>query len=91
LSGTTKIRICSFSINPSTVTAGSTDIVYGTGANCGTGTTTLTGPYTLPAAAVAPISNNLGNTGALITPTGQAVCIRTVTSTANGFITWSQY
>src|SRR6267154_6282448 len=84
-----KIRICSFDINPSTVTAGSTDIVYGTGANCGTGTTTLTGAYTLPAAAVVDITpSTLGATSPLTTPQSQAVCVRAVTSTVNGFIVW---
>lgn len=90
-SGATKVRICSFSFNPSTTTAGSVDIVYGTGANCGTGTTTLTGAYTLPASAVVNIGPvGLGN-GPLITPASQAVCVRTVTATVNGFFTWGQW
>jgi hypothetical protein len=91
-SGSTKIRICSFDINPATVTAGSTDIVYGTGANCGTGTTTLTGAYTLPAAAVVDITPaTLSSTSPLTTPASQAVCVRAVTSTVNGFIVWEQH
>ena len=91
-SGSTKIRICSFDINPSTVTAGSTDIVYGTGVNCATGLTTLTGAYTLPAAAVVDITpSTLGPGAALITPASQAVCVRAVTSTVNGFVVWAQF
>lgn len=92
LSGSARVRVCSFTINPSTVTAGSTDIVYGTGANCGTGTTTLTGAYTLPASAVVDIAPPaLGALSPLTTPTGQAVCVRAVTSTVNGFIVWEQH
>lgn len=92
LSGTTKIKVCSFDFNPSTATAGSVDLVYGTGANCATGITTLTGAYTLPAAALVDITpSTLGNYGALITPAAQALCVRTVTSTVNGFVTWAQY
>lgn len=91
LSSGLKIRICSASLNPSTVTAGSMDLVYGTGASCGTGTTSLTGPFTVPASAVVAIPITPSSTGALITPAGQAICMRTVTSTANGFITWAQY
>lgn len=92
LSGSTKIRICSFGLHPSTVTAGSTDIIYGTGASCGTGTTTLTGAFTLPAAAVVDIATaGLTTGGPLTTPAGQAVCVRSVTSTINGFITWEQH
>lgn len=91
-SGSTKIRICSFDINPSTITAGSTDIVYGTGTNCGTGTTTLTGAYTLPASAVVDITPaTLSATSPLTTPASQAVCVRAVTSTVNGFIVWEQH
>lgn len=88
-----KIRICSYSIDPSTSTAGTTDIVYGTGTNCGTGTTTLTGAYTLAAAAPAEVTvvAGLGSSGALTAPASAAVCVRAVTSTVNGFITWSQF
>jgi hypothetical protein len=91
-SGTTKIRICSFDINPATTTAGSADLVYGTGTNCGTGTTTLTGAYTLPAVAVVDITpSTLSATSPLTTPASQAVCVRAVTSTVNGFIVWEQH
>jgi len=91
LSGTTKIRVCSTTFFPSTATAGSVDLVYGTGASCGTGTTTLTGAATLPAAAVVSIPLSIPSTGPLITPAGQALCVRTVTSTVAGFLTWVQY
>jgi hypothetical protein len=91
-SGSTKIRICSFDINPATITAGTTDLVYGTGTNCGTGTTTLTGAYTLPAAAVVDITpSTLSASSPLTAPASQAVCVRAVTSTVNGFIVWEQH
>jgi hypothetical protein len=91
-SGSTKIRICSFDINPSTATAGSADIVYGTGTNCATGITTLTGAYTLPAAAVVDITPaTLSATSPLTTPASQAVCVRAASSTVNGFIVWEQH
>jgi hypothetical protein len=91
LSGTTKIRVCSTTFFPSTATAGSVDLVYGTGSSCATGITTLTGAATLPAAAVVSIPLSISSTGPLITPAGQALCVRTVTSTVAGFLTWVQY
>lgn len=92
LSSGQSIRICSFDINPATITAGSTDIVYGTGVNCVTGLTTLTGAYTLPAAAVVDITpSTLSALSPLTVPASQAVCIRAVTSTVNGFIVWEQH
>ena len=91
LSGSTKIRVCSVSLNPSTTTAGSVDLVYGTGSNCATGITTLTGAFTLPASAVVNIPVPLTSNGPLITPAAQALCVRTATATVNGFITWAQY
>lgn len=91
-SGSTKVRICSVDFNPATATAGSVDLVYGTGVNCGTGTTTLTGAYTLPAAAIVDITpSTLGPQSPLTTPASQAVCVRTVTSTVNGFVVWEQH
>ena len=86
-----KIRICSFSLQPSTVTAGSVDIVTGTGSNCATGTATLSGAFTLPASAVVDISPAISSMGPLTTGNAVAVCIRTVTSTVNGFLTWETH
>jgi hypothetical protein len=91
-----KVRVCSLDINPATVVAGSTDVVYGTGTNCATGITTLTGAYTLPAASVVDITpSTLSASSPLTTPVAQAVCVRAIdgagTLTVNGFIVWEQH
>lgn len=91
ISASTKIRVCGVVFFPSTSTAGSVDVVYGTGSNCGTGTTTLTGAVTLPAAAVTSVSVPIASNGPLVTPAAQALCVRTVTSTVAGYVSWEQH
>lgn len=69
--------------------AGTVQLEYGTGTNCGTVVGTLTGAY--PVAANAGLSR--GSLGpALIVPAGNAVCVVTTTSaTAQGSIAYAQY
>lgn len=65
------IRVCKLNIDA----AGSTTvtIVAGTGSNCGTGTTSISGPYTLTA--TGPAINLSGSPELFRLPAGQALCI----------------
>lgn len=71
LSGSTKIYVTSFDI----ISAGITNVtlVYGTGTNCGTGTTPLAGLYTLTAQAGIAKGSGLGPV--LVVPAGNAFCV----------------
>lgn len=71
LSGSTKIYITSFDF----IAAGTTNVTlkYGTGTNCGTGTTSLTGAYTLIAQAGIAKGNGIGPV--LVVPAGNAFCV----------------
>lgn len=71
LSGTTKIYVTSFDV----LAAGTTNVtfVYGTGANCGTGTTALAGLYTLTAQSGIAKGSGLGPV--LVVPAGNALCV----------------
>jgi len=57
------------------MSAGTTNFtfVYGTGTNCGTGTTSLTGAYPLIAQAGVSKGNGLGSI--LVVPSGNALCV----------------
>lgn len=89
LSGTKKIRVCSFLMNGAGATT--VKLQYGTGSNCGTGTTDLTGAMTL--AAGTNIGAGAGGTSAEIlrTPNGQALClVNSVAVQVSGFLTFQQ-
>lgn len=85
-SGTTQIYICSLDLSGS---AGSNfNVAYGTGSNCGTGTTAATGvyqnvlTYSSPWNAVAP----------LILPAGKAACLNFASSvTVGGTVIYAQF
>lgn len=85
-SGTTQIYICSLDLSGS---GGSNfNIAFGTGSNCGTGTTAATGvyqnvlTYSSPWNAVAP----------LILPAGKAACLNFASSvTAGGTVIYAQF
>lgn len=82
------IRICSFAISMSA--AGTAKFVYGTGANCGTGTTDLTGAMTL--ATGSPLALNSGGGGALLrTASANALCVTAVTGNVVGFVNYAQF
>lgn len=91
ISASTKVRVCGVVFFPTTSTAGSVDLVYGTGSNCASGTTTLSGAVTLPASAVTSVSVPIASNGPLTTPAAQALCVRTVTSTVAGYVSWEQH
>lgn len=73
ISGTTVIYVTSFDV----IAGGTGNItfVYGTGASCGTGTTSLTGAY--PLTAQAGISKGSGIGTVLKVPAGNALCVTT--------------
>lgn len=87
LSGTTKIRVCSFSVSMSA--AGTAQWIQGTGANCGSTTANLTAATTL--ATGTPWTVAAGQ-GAVFTGTaGNALCLAAVTGNVVGFVTYAQY
>lgn len=101
LNGVTKIRICTIVIQRNDVAAVATTVklVEGTGSNCGTGQTALTGNLFTSGATASTGNNqptviNLGASGPVITNTpGDAVCVQT-TGAASSFdvtITEVQY
>jgi hypothetical protein len=55
---------------------------YGTGTNCGTGTTTLDGPW--PLTAQSGFAEGSGNGPVMIVPAGQALCVTTDASVSGG-------
>jgi len=87
-SGSTKIYVTSYGV----IAAGTGNITfeYGTGANCGTGTTALTGALNL--AAQAGITQGSGLGPILVAPAGNALCA--VTSAAvqmSGSLAYTQF
>jgi|SRR5882672_6486505 len=69
---------------------GNFTLVYGTGTNCGTGTTSLTGAY--PLIAQAGISKGDGLGPVLIVPRGNALCATTSTSVQmSGAVSYAQF
>jgi hypothetical protein len=95
LSGTTSVYVTGASLaavgNATPVTA---KFVYGTGSNCGTGTTDLTGPFTsgTVAGAVVPILLAQSITAWFRTAAGTALCL-TSTGTAGltGVVSYQQF
>jgi hypothetical protein len=87
LSGTTKIRICSFSLSISL--AGTAAWVYGTGTNCATGQVALTPAVNLLAGT--PWSYGTGLGEVMRGASGNAVCLSAVTGTVNGIVSYVQY
>jgi hypothetical protein len=92
LSGTTKIHVCSYQFS----VAGTTPTVtfeYGTGTNCATGLTAISG-------AIAPTSGSVINSAvggasglAFVVPSGDALCILSggTSPSIQGLITYAQY
>lgn len=88
LSGTTKIYVTSFDV----IAGGTGNItfVYGTGAACGTGTTSLTGAYNLTAQAGIAKGNGLGPV--LVVPAGNALCVTTSAAVQmSGSVAYTQF
>lgn len=86
LSGTTLIRVTGLAV----IAGGTGNItfVYGTGSNCGTGTTSLTGAFPL----VANAGLTIGGGVVLMVPSGQALCVTTSAAVQmSGFVTYAQF
>lgn len=65
-------------------------LVYGTGTNCGTGTTSLTGPYPLIAQAGLAKGNGVGVV--LVVPASNALCITASgASQISGSVSYAQF
>jgi hypothetical protein len=82
------IRVCSFTITG--VTALTTAaFVYGTGTNCGTGTTSLTGAMQL---GVSTSISNTGMNGSLFrTASANALCLTAVTGNVTGYVSYAKF
>lgn len=69
---------------------GNITFVYGTGSNCGTGTTSLTGAYNLTAQAGIAKGNGLG--AVLVVPASNALCVTTSAAVQmSGSVAYAQY
>lgn len=69
---------------------GNFTLVYGTGTNCGTGTTSLTGPY--PLTAQAGISKGDGMGIVILVPRGNALCATTSAGVQySGSVSYAQF
>lgn len=88
LASAKKIYVSSFDV----VAGGTGNItfVYGTGSNCGTGTTSLTGAYNLTAQAGIAKGNGLG--AVLVVPASNALCVTTSAAVQmSGSVSYAQY
>jgi len=81
------IRVCSFVLTESL--AGTAQFVYGTGTNCGTGTTNLTGAMTIATNSALNISSGQGSL--FRTASANALCLAAVTGNLTGFVTYAKY
>jgi hypothetical protein len=82
------VRICSFAVSMSA--SGTAKFVYGTGTNCATGTTDMTGAMTL--ATGVPLAMGDANGGALLkTASANALCVTAATGNVVGFVNYAQF
>lgn len=82
------IRVCSFVISGDTAATTAT-FVYGTGANCGSGTTSLTGAMRMPDEG--SISATGMNGSLFRTASANALCLTAATGAVTGFVTYAKY
>jgi len=69
---------------------GNITLVYGTGSNCGTGTTSLTGAYNLTAQAGVAFGSGVG--AVLVVPAGNALCATTSAAVQmSGSVAYAQF
>lgn len=88
LSASTKIYVTSFDVIAGG--AGNITFVYGTGTNCGTGQTALTGAY--PLTAQAGIAKGSGIGPILVVPAGNALCVLTSAAVQmSGSVSYTQF
>lgn len=81
------IRVCSFAVSMSA--AGTAQFVYGTGTNCGTGTTSITGA--IPLATGTPLELSAGLGSLFRTASANALCVAAVTGNVVGFVSYVKY
>lgn len=81
------IRICSISISMSA--AGTAQLKNGTGTDCGTGTTNISGAMNL--ATGTPLSLGSGIGAVVTVPTSNAFCIAAVTGNVNGWVSFVKF
>lgn len=82
------IRVCSFVITGDTAATTAT-FVYGTGSNCASGTTSLTGAMRMVDEGNISLS---GMNGSLFrTIASNALCLTAATGTVSGFVTYAKY
>ena len=82
-----RIYITNISIHPASTAV--VTLSYGTGTNCGTGTTVFYGPATFQAGENVYVGS--GNGAIFAVPVSQAVCITIGTAVAPGWISYSQF
>jgi hypothetical protein len=88
ISGTATIFVTAFDLVGGGT--GNATLVYGTGSNCATGTTSLTGPYPLVAQTV--ITKGSGHGPVLVVPSGNALCITTSAAVQlSGSVSYAQF
>lgn len=88
ISGSTSIYVTSFDVISGGT--GNVTFVYGTGSSCGTGTTSLTGPY--PLTAQAGIAKGSGVGTILKVPSGNALCVTTSAAVqVSGSVSYQQF
>lgn len=81
------IRVCAVAISMSA--AGTAKFVYGTGTNCGTGTTDITGAF--PLATGTPLSFSASVGSVFRTATANALCLAAVTGNVVGVVTYAKF
>lgn len=87
LTASQRIRICSGLLSISLT--GTAAIVQGTGTNCGSTQTALSG--TIPLTTAAPVPFNGGNSPILIGTSANAVCITAATGNVTGWFTYAKF
>ncbi len=88
LTASQSIRVCSFVISGDTAATVAT-FVRGTGSNCGTGTTSITGAMRLADEGNISLS---ASRGALFeTTSGTALCLTAATGAVTGFVTYAKF
>lgn len=88
LTASRSVRVCAFSISSDT-TLSSARWVYGTGTNCGTGTTNLTGAYALGVNSI--IASGAGIGQLFSTAASNALCLAAVAGGITGVVTYAVY
>ena len=92
LAASEKIYVMGYNFTLSGTTSPTAKFVYGTGTNCGSGTTALTGLYAAASNSFVQVNSSAVNGPQFIVPAGNALCITTggTAPSAGGVVTFSQ-